>query len=383
MTQWKPTTNMNARALRALRSMSNGSLDGSVVSAYPAKPAFLGDYEIDSGEDEGEDDQPELHPYTDYFTVPATNKFVYKLSFPPYVQTLMKIGTRNRATVHIYWNNVFQRDMAYTLSSNILTISDSRKQLRVGDEITVKYFYSDEDTEGIIVIPMDLYISQSPGGSPGTWHSGSELSPPLNQNGGTWTTHIHTFSTISFNDVGEVGYEIIKPSGIDMPDPFEIESIYWTSQWDHNAFWTIQFDQITPMYPNVFGTTRTYPGVSPFGTITAKKECGMFVDMTGDDGWYGAPVVNGPYLPSSGPTDGDVWSTGDEASRIYKQIYNGTRVRCYLSNGSSHVDFIGNDGDQCGCMGIVCFDNTIYGIEEVVRQSYDCKIGITAYITTS
>lgn len=388
MSLWRPPRTMNERALRAIRSMQNGSIDGSIVSAQPVTNYSMFEDLLDNSDEDqttSEDDlQDPLEPWTDTFTVKDTRVLKYTLSRLPYRQPKMAEGARNKSTVHIYWNGVFQKDASYRLQSKLLTITNAGKRIRVGDVLTVKYWFNDtEDTENEYeVIPLDVWVSSTPREIPsGLFPSGFEIAPTIGQNGGIIVHASHMFVNLHFGAGQHISYGYQYPSGVG-PINTTDASFEFAVEWDRELTMGIGGKKFVPENPTI-------------GDIIYQKDgCGGIWSFGGD--FVGIPpewVVEppGPFIPSPGPVGGEIFSDGVDALRLVRSLNNGLSQSAMVSIPKIRAPWnaLGDcGGKQCGCCwntglfeGLaICNDDSVRGKQSIIRKSYDAKVGVTLYI---
>lgn len=221
---WRPKATQHENIVRGIRNLRNGSMDGRILNVSPVRRVR------DVGEDLGLDpdeflEEEFLYPFTDYFTY-KKNVHTYDLTYVPYFQEEMEEKDAYKSSVHIYWNNIFQRDLSFSLRGNRLIINDEKKKLREGDSISVKYFYTEtEDGNTEVITPEgkvqktireDLYcwVSDSPQGN-WYWGGGTLSAPSVGSNKGTWKTQYSVYASMSWLTIGagSIKYKVGLPIG--------------------------------------------------------------------------------------------------------------------------------------------------------------------------
>ena len=401
MTLWRPPRSQNERAMRAIRSMQNGSIDGRVVSAYPVKPEITDeegydeydeldeeDPDGDGGGGGGGDDGLNLKPWTDYYTVKGINgTHSFGLSKTPWAQPKMSENTRDYSSVHLYWNGVFQPDMSFLLESAVITVLDPTFQMRAGDTLTVKYFYDveksgevDENTHRMQVwynsydtVPVDR---------PGYnifWASTFESSP-TGSNSGKITTSAGRYYTLQLTGGWDSRFRHVPGSPIPTDD--SVKGVTWRVTFDPGADISIQ---------TVTGADFYVKG-NDYGTIYCHKTCCGF-EVGGDGCSCGSAelplleyeVKNGPFNPSFGPIGGQVFLSGEQGLQFAKNLNLrtdrnptfGWQINRQMPKYDPVVPY------NAGCTyagGIANAEDTIYGKHSHELATYDVKIGVTATV---
>lgn len=143
MAIWRPPTTLDERTLYAVRSMSDGSLDGRVIEARPVSfstgvELFNTDeeYEADNNLGVGDDaEEEEYHWQTDTFKVKSLGDQELFLTYIPVDQS-----------VDIYWGGAYLPESSWTLHDDrLVTLPDPDHHYHVGRKLTVRYVWRDED----------------------------------------------------------------------------------------------------------------------------------------------------------------------------------------------------------------------------------------------
>lgn len=404
MSMWRPPRTTNERALRAIRSMQNGSMDGSVVSAKPVHPIRYDFSEITEPEGEIADpndptnDNP-LEPWTDVFTLKTDRSYVHTLSKSPYIQKKMnEKGDHpgNRSTIHIYWNNVYQKDLSYTLKGNTIFINDTSLSLKKGDVLSIKYWFieggnpRDPDEPINMVIPLDVWVSGYSSNFRGVLFQNGLIVPPTRGvNGGRTVFKGYLFSTLFFGKGTSIRYKYRLPEGIDLSsiDPDECEfSLTFIAR---DQFKTVIDDKV---FLENFAMD--------YRTELLSDEChgiwSFYIGPQLPDGPDGGEIY--PPAPSPYGVGGITFAEGEDGERIFKSLRSISNDPTAVDKGllaSTHpfdaLTFEGNDGCRnCHCCwntsfweGMeICQDDTVRSIQHRINSGWYLDFGVTLYITS-
>ena len=389
MAMWRPPSSNTERTIRAIRSMQNGSLDGRIVSAFPVRDwtddpdnDLMDADEVDAS-DTGED--VNLQPYTDYFNLTTNGTLVFNLTFTPWFQSLMEAGTEDRATLHIYWNGVFQRDLSYSLYGSKLIIKDPDLEVRTGDVLSVKYWYnvdnptSDPDGPGggsrysYHTFQMECWMSSIELRPPYGPLYGPIGGPPIGTNKGSLSMISTRYVELEF--IADWWSTFRLPKGLTIPTGPSVRSIEWMVSYDPGA----------DIYIKSADFYRK--GDNPGDAIGRKDLCGLGQPCVGECN----PPVLSSYPSTSAPTpgrEGGVVMLSGAQAKTYASLANTTLLsgehygfsvnrQSPHSNQTSYgrctLSF--NDGAF-----VINVDDTLYGTYHIDLATYDIEIGVTCYV---
>lgn len=405
MAQWQPKRTPQERNTRAIRSMQNGTLDGRVL-ASPVRfnPAGVADSDDESDAELGAvDDSITLLPYTDTFTPSNVDNLTFTLTHIPWSQPLMASGTRNKASVHIYWNGVYQRDLSYSLSGNILTVYNDSLQIRSGDSISAKYFYEEgaEPDDTTTLYRMECWLELVPvddGSSGGLWMDrflmGAVEAPPRGQNAGTIKMVSTRFKSMEFISSWRSAWRL--PKGVTIPTDSSVESITWMIDYDPGA-------NVLVSSTGIYTDNVQFLGNDIGTTVGGQASCSGAFSMCHVGTYYqpcsGADIQNGANCtlcwqlawgsiprvlsaqpgfagaPSVGPTGGKIFSEGADGFTLARRANIVTEEGTHLSQAVQRsVPRRGDLPRTCGS------DDTIMGPYDFDVAAYDVKIGVTCVV---
>jgi hypothetical protein len=383
--------------------MQNGSIDGRIVSAYPVKPEIEDeegydeydeldeeDPDGDGGGGGGGDTGLDLKPWTDNYTVKGLNgAHTFGLSKTPWANPKMTENRRDYASVHLYWNGVFQRDLSYLLEDAVITVLDPEMKLRAGDELTVKYFYDTEKSGEVdentyrMQCWVESYTMVSPD-RPGYYifWAGTLNPPQLYSNTGTITTTAGRYYSLQITGSWNSRFRPIP--GQRIPTGDDVAGITWRVNFDPGADIKIE----TP-------GDDFYVKGNDYGSILCHKTCcGFEVGGDGCDcGSNNLPLLsyepqNPPFNPTLGPIGGQVFAAGNNGIEIARYLNGraeragnndryGYNVERQMPYYSPYVPY------NTGCTyagGIANAEDTIYGKHSHETATYNVKIGVTATV---
>lgn len=389
MTDWRPPSSITERSIRASRSMTNGTMDGKIISAFPVKTSSEAYFDYDESDEtvEEEETSPRLLPWTDYFDLtPQTNSFF--LSKKPWANPEMKDTLESRATIHIYWNGVFQRDLSYSLDGTLLRIDDINKAIRTGDTLTVKYFYEEGGAGGDGGDTSQTYRLEAWLESARLYESGFgyrvRAAGPMYQvttgvNGGSLTMLSHRYATTQFLSGWTMNFRIPKDQTIPTDN---VENMQWFLYTEDGSY-TINRTDFTDY-------TRT--GTPGGQVVGIKRYCGIGPDCLPDDQCPPPGLVleaGRVFAPSVGPIGGTLIADGQKAIDMAKVM--NTKYTTGIYAGEHRIAamvaavpaYVGGVPGLAGCRGPggVNFDNTIWGREQYDIKAYSVKIGVTCVVT--
>lgn len=400
MSLWRPPRTNGERAMRAIRSMQNGSIDGRVVSAYPVKPDVVEEEDYDTWEEgiddatdgsgDGTTDDDSIKPWTDYFSIKGVYPVHdFALTKTPWVQEKMPNEVKSYASVHLYWNGVFQPDLSYSLENSVITLLDEGQRMRAGDVITVKYFY-DQDTGGEVdpnMFRMQCWFDRhdtTPVDRPGYnifWAGVLEASK-TGSNTGTITTTAGRYYSLQTSGGWLSRFRV--PRNTTIPTGDDVAGITWRVSFDAGA--TIIIDSPASGYDDFFVRGND------FGTIVCHKTCCGF-EVGGDGCSCGSaelPLLRydntvGPFNPSFGPIGGTVFCTGDAGIQLAKHLNARNKPGDdygYIVKREMPL-YPGPVPYNAGCTyagGAANAEDTIYGKHSHEKATYNVKIGVTATV---
>lgn len=402
---WRPPRTMNERAMRAIRSMQNGSMDGTVVSAKPVGSQPLipeSEYEFEDEviDPEGPTPDTPLEPWTDVFTVGSNPSYVFTLSKRPYIQKKMEIKNlhpSNRATVHIQWNSVFQKDLSYSLKGKTLYLYDTQLSLKKGDKITVKYWFIDGggDSSGDpedrvdLVVPLDVWCSSYVSNFGGAlYQNGFVTTPTVGVNPGTVTFLGYAFTNLFLGESASITYRYRLPKGLDL-------SSVNTDTHDFTFSYFAEEAMTTKANNKIFNPNATVPTSA---TVLNNQCHGLWSA-------YFPPQLDPitttreiyPPMPSPHRVGGIVFAESEDAEEIFKRLRNiaanpnavsqGESIQMWPFQGMSTEGGSGCRGCQC-CWNSglwegaeVCTDDTPRSYQARINANWNARLGVTLYIT--
>lgn len=406
MAQWQPYRTPQERNTRAIRSMQNGTLDGRVL-ASPVRFDPNG-YEADENDsDEGIDvgeDAPTLYPFTDTFNPSNSSNLTFSLTYAPWVQAEMPTTTRNRASLHLYWNGVYQRDLSYSLSGKVITIYNDSLQIRSGDVISVKYMYEDnvEPDETTTLYRMECWLDSVSikGESEYTmWQDrfigAATSAPPLGQNAGNISVCGTRFQGMEFLGGWESRWR--APKDMIIPTDSSIESMTWMVDFDPGADIRLSRNGV-PIENYSFSGNDIGQSVGGQGSCSSafslcRDDQPPYMRCTIQDTIDGFPcslcwqkiwgvlpkALNSQPaqagLPSPGPTGGKVFSEGDDALLLARLANRyGADGNRFSFRVARRMPLRGDIPSTCAS------DNTIMGPYNFDIGTYSVRIGVTCVV---
>lgn len=357
--------------------MQNGSLDGRIVGSFPVKNSIPEDYD-DYDDTEEEDTQNPggggkgiLRPATEYFRVGNNSDLVLTLQQSPFTEEA-RYGA-NRSTIHIYWNNVFQKDASFILGGKVLYLRDPRGVLQADDTITVKYWWTEGGGGGPgppVVVTAYHMEGWFTGGLPyrrfgGVGGEGLAGGLP-GSNGGGITTFSTLYSTVGFLSHFYAALRLPQGQTIDLDNVIDVDVL-------------IRF----PMNANVgcFGYSNS--NGKPGNVIVRKIECGLGGEVQGTVPPDHAALPEGEIKPGP-PLGGNVLTHTGGAGVSFAQLAN---VEVDFDGNHQTIPIImsdgGPNGSNSGCAGFgdpTFFDDTIYGKFTMHENVYDGSFGATIIV---